>query len=284
MTREQQFEQRLADWLAEGPLAAPERVIDAAVAHAHAHPRRRRSLGGLRKTVVERKHLAPVVSPAHRTRITTFAAVAVAVAVGLAVVGGGALMLSRGPGNPPVVPGSSPTSSALTSAPSASPARTVTAAPETARPSGDQGLVHVTSAVYAGTDYGYACGGSFWCRFDATIEASDHRLSGCYVLQPTGATTAGTWGTVAFYQGTSCAWDLPTADKMTWDGEWFTAGSRPVQSGTDPSAIYPVDTVWLHGRGDNEGLSAVLRLWGDGSGGAFVLHMEGWTFPTQPQP
>ncbi len=41
MTREERFEQRLADWLEDGPYDTPKAVIDAVFEHARTHPRRR---------------------------------------------------------------------------------------------------------------------------------------------------------------------------------------------------------------------------------------------------
>lgn len=38
---DQEFELRLAEWLEEGPIAAPDRPIEAAIRHAGSHPRRR---------------------------------------------------------------------------------------------------------------------------------------------------------------------------------------------------------------------------------------------------
>jgi hypothetical protein len=53
--------------------------------------------------------------------------------------------------------------------------------------------------------------------------------------------------------------------------------------GAGPDDLYPVDTIWLTGRGDNAGLSALLRKWSEGSGGAAVPYVEGWIFPTPNQ-
>jgi hypothetical protein len=136
VTREQQFEQRLADWLEDGPLDAPDRVIDAAVARARAHPRRRSPLAGLWRTVMTRMQPTPFPSPARRTRITAFASVAVVAVVALAVVGGGALLLNRGPANQP----------AAAPAVTVSPAPTPPATPAPAA-SSDQALVADLAAM-----------------------------------------------------------------------------------------------------------------------------------------
>jgi hypothetical protein len=120
VTHEQQFEQRLADWLEDGPFNAPDRAIDAAVAHVRAHPRRRRLLGGLWRTVMSRMQPAPFPSSPHRSWVTAFAPVAVVAVVALAVVGGGALLLNRSPASQPAgAPGA-----AASPAPTATPAPT----------------------------------------------------------------------------------------------------------------------------------------------------------------
>jgi hypothetical protein len=115
------------------------------------------------------------------------------------------------------------------------------------------------------------------CEFNALAEASDRRLSGEYILRPVASTAAGASGTIAVCGSAECMrwpWgDLPQ-DKITWDGEWVTTGARPVslQGTVNPDRIYPVDTVWLHGRGANQGLGAVLRI-------QDADHVVGWIFP-----
>jgi hypothetical protein len=136
VTREQQFEQRLADWLEDGPLDAPDGAVNSAVAHARAHPRRRGLLAGLWRTVMTRMQPTPFPSPPHRTRVTAFATVAVVAVVALAVVGGGALLLNQGPGKPPVAG----------PAATATPAATPTATPSPAVRS-DDALVADLAAV-----------------------------------------------------------------------------------------------------------------------------------------
>jgi len=122
VTREQQFEQRLADWLGDGPLDAPDEAIDAAAAHARAHPRRRSLLGDLWRTVMDRIQPAPPIPPARRSRIRAFATVAVAAVVLLAIIGGGALLLNQGPVNQPVaVPSAAPTPASSTPASTSAP-------------------------------------------------------------------------------------------------------------------------------------------------------------------
>jgi hypothetical protein len=121
VTREQQFEQRLADWLEDGPLDAPDRAIEAAVAHARAHPLRRGLLAGPWRTVMTRLQPAPFPSPARRTRVTAFATVAVVAVVALAVVGGGALLLNQAPANQPAAAPGATAKPALTPTATQSP-------------------------------------------------------------------------------------------------------------------------------------------------------------------
>jgi hypothetical protein len=124
-------------------------------------------------------------------------------------------------------------------------------------------------------------------------------LSGQFVLTPTGSTAAGTWGTVGvctprcgYPRDLALVIDMTTAP-IAWEGEWFTTGSRPLTAldlvgdladkAVDIDTFLPVDTIWLHGRGDNAGLTAVLRMWlepleSDPSIG--VPRMTGWVFPT----
>lgn len=101
MTHQQQFEERLADWLQDGPLDAPDGAVTSAVAFARAHPRRRNLIGGLWRITMNRLQPVSLPASAHRARVTAFASIAVIAVVGLAVVGGGALVLNQGPANVP---------------------------------------------------------------------------------------------------------------------------------------------------------------------------------------
>lgn len=128
MTREQLFEQRLTDWLEDGPMEAPDRALEVAFAHARSHPRRRTLHVGPWRAAMNRIHLAEVTpGQPPRSRLTAFAAVAAAVVIGVALVGGAALLLGGGPPVPgpggPVAASPMPTP---TVAPTPSPAPTPT--------------------------------------------------------------------------------------------------------------------------------------------------------------
>ncbi|MDA8237796.1 MAG: hypothetical protein M0T75_07940 [Chloroflexi bacterium] len=121
MTREQLFEQRLADWLEDGPFEAPERALEAAIHHARAHPRRQRRLAGLWRTAMTRLQVSGVQPrPPHRF---SFAAVAAAAVLVLGVVAGGTyLIANRGPdGGPPVAAPTSTATAPPTPGPSVEP-------------------------------------------------------------------------------------------------------------------------------------------------------------------
>jgi hypothetical protein len=120
VSREHDFDRQLADWLGAGPLDAPGRAIDAAVAHARAHPRRQRTLGSLWRAVRD-SYLDSAAPGSHRTSILAFNAIVAVVVVGLA----GAFLLDRGQGNP-AVPGPSPAAAAAPSAASPSPSAAAT--------------------------------------------------------------------------------------------------------------------------------------------------------------
>jgi hypothetical protein len=172
-------------------------------------------------------------------------------------------------------PGSIPSAVAAvtTPAPTTTPVAAASQAPSaspSARPSGALEPVHVTGAMGeqaggGGFGLGSACGwGASYCSFNVDMAASDDRLSGCFILQPTGNTVAASWGTFRVYRNTKCGYGVGLPEgKVAWEGEWFTAGGE----------FYPVDTIWLRGQGWNAGLSAVLRM-------ADRTHVDGWIFPT----
>ena len=143
-----------------------------------------------------------------------------------------------------------------------------------ATPDGVQGPVQVTGTLNT-VHGGHATECVFpFCKFDSTIVASDDRLTGNYELTPTGSTTAGTWGTIMVCEAFYCIPGTDPGGDPSWEGQWFTAGDRAVEAWqVDYDALYPVDTIWLNGLAENEGLSAVLRM-------EDPSHVEGWIFPT----
>lgn len=97
MTREQDFERHLADWLADGPNLAPDQVVDRALAQT-AHRRQRR---GVRRWLVLPLERVGGRFPTHRAgRLATLAAVLAGVLLASAVV---ILPVVGGPGSAPVM-------------------------------------------------------------------------------------------------------------------------------------------------------------------------------------
>ena len=103
MNREDEFELRLAKWLEEGPTAAPDRAIEAAVEHARTHPRRRLFPAVFRRSAMSTIHAAPGASRRFLHFGRGFAVGLAAVAVlAIAVVSSAALLAVRqsGTGTP----------------------------------------------------------------------------------------------------------------------------------------------------------------------------------------
>jgi len=121
MSRYEDIEQRLADWLEEGPIGAPDPPIAAALAHARAHPRRRWSAVGHWRTVMSGTNMAQVGPKAPQAG-WLYAAAAVLVIV-VVVAGGYGILQSTSPGTGVGGPPSpTPTASlAPTATPSPSP-------------------------------------------------------------------------------------------------------------------------------------------------------------------
>lgn len=111
-------ERQLTAWLEDGPSRAPERAIDLAIDHAHAHPRRRDPFASFRKD--------PMSSPRSTAGFRPLPLIAV---LGLLLVAAFAVASVGGlfQGRPVVVPPPAPTTSASPT-PSAIPAPTATAA------------------------------------------------------------------------------------------------------------------------------------------------------------
>lgn len=108
MTHEQRVDDRMFAWLEAGPSEAPDRPLDAAVAYARAHPRRRLTPAGLGRMFSARLSLTALLPrTGGRLSLATVAVAAVAV---VAVVAGGALLVSGipGPGDVGGGPGAGP--------------------------------------------------------------------------------------------------------------------------------------------------------------------------------
>jgi hypothetical protein len=72
------------------------------------------------------------------------------------------------------------------------------------------------------------------------------------------------WGTFTVYGATVCGYGIGLpGDRLTWEGVWFTPGGQ----------IWPVESIWLDGKGENAGLTASLRM-------ADRTHVNGWIFPS----
>lgn len=127
MIRDDEFEKQLADLLGEGPAGAPDGPMTAAIAHAHAHPRRRFARRRPWRTIMSQFPVSDVQArqSRNRTLLPILGIGAVAVLLVVAVAWGG--LLPRG-GVPATVPGAAP-GSASPSAPAATPAASPDASP-----------------------------------------------------------------------------------------------------------------------------------------------------------
>lgn len=166
MTTFDDTDRRIATWFTDETVRIPERTIDAALAHARAHPRRRDPLAGLRRDPMSR----PLFSG------NLFAPVPLLAVVGLIVVAalGGAVaggFLDR-PGPAPLP---SPTSSA-TPSPSPSPATFHVDLIEVA---GADASIEISdrSGTVAGAESGQpADGGSVAEGVDVAVDPVDPRV------------------------------------------------------------------------------------------------------------
>ena len=277
MTYEDAFERRLEVWLANGPVTAPAGAVNAAVDHARRNPQRRRAFAGLRRALMSTVPLTPVANPVSLRWM--FAGVSLVVIVmGVAVFG----VFPRGDQSAGAVPTSSPTGRP-TNATTATPSATSMPVP-TFLPVGAVAPAFFTAQVESGS--GSACSVA-WCQFGAIVTATDARISGSWVVDARGETTAGTFGTVvAFTRDVVGGGYIPIsmlpAEKRLWDGEWFGGGANmagfkdglhPID--IDASKLWPVDTFWMHGRNENAGLTAFLRM-------TDATTIEGWIFQTPP--
>lgn len=265
MTREELFEQRLTDWLEDGPMEAPDRALEVVFAHARSHPRRRTSLVGLWRAAMNRIQLAEVTTgQPHRSRLAAFAAVAAAVAIGVAVVGGGALLLGGGPAGPgrggPVAASPTPIP---TAAPTPSPAPTAT---PTALPPGAVATKGTQAACSSTVEGPEATVDGMSQKRDAvrvcTDTQSDPRVSGTSTL------------TFNYDEHPDGTWTYWGTSRLTNGGGSWTG----VYDGFGPNDYTATMNVYLKGEGGYAGLqyrgTAVL-------GGA-VTPLEGIIEPLGP--
>jgi hypothetical protein len=119
MTAFDNFDRRLASFLDEGPVRAPERPVEAAIAHAAAHPRRRDLFGPLRRDVMAR----PMLWGARP--VLVFAV------LGLLLVVSGAAFIVGSQRQPSVAPPTPPAESPSSPQPSASPSPSTVPTPAT---------------------------------------------------------------------------------------------------------------------------------------------------------
>lgn len=148
MTDEQRQDERMLEWLEAGPRDVPVEPLEAAVAYARAHPRRRLSWAGLRRYVMTRMNLAEVQpEPPKRRWGPALAAVAAVAVVAVVVVGGVGLLGGSGDGEAGggVVP-----SASASATPTAVPSGAPTAAPEPTPMVGSPSCTVATLAGKAG--------------------------------------------------------------------------------------------------------------------------------------
>jgi hypothetical protein len=138
MNAQNDLDRRLATAFEDGPSRAPDRSIDAALAHAHAHPRRRDPLAILRRDPMntQSSRFAVVLQP-----LPLVAALALVVAAGLAVATGGGLFNDRSVVVPPVA----------TPSPTATPAPSGPPSPEPS-PSSSPAVISVDLIERVGAD------------------------------------------------------------------------------------------------------------------------------------
>ena len=275
MTYEDAFERRLEGWLADGPVMAPARAADAAVEHARRNPQRQRGLARLRRALMSTVPLTPVVNQAS-PRWAFAAASVVVLVVGIAIFAG-IPPRDQQAGTLPASPGTPAATRDVSATPTAS-----SVAPPTFLPVGAVAPAFFTAQVESGS--GSACSPT-WCQFPAIIQATDARISGSWVLDARGETSAGTFGTVVAYTrdvvgGGYIPISMLPAEKMLWDGEWFGGGANMAgfKDGSHPidivaSKLWPIDTFWMHGRNENTGLTAFLRM-------TDATTIQGWIFNT----
>jgi hypothetical protein len=149
VTGEQWRDERMLEWLESGPSDVPVEPLEAAIAYARTHPRRRLSGAGLRRFLMSQVHLTAVKPP---TTHRSWAAVLAAAAVVVVVVVGGAALIARNNGDSPAGVGApAPSATALpTQAPPSTQTPAPTVSPPTVSPPPPAGLAACTVATLAG--------------------------------------------------------------------------------------------------------------------------------------
>lgn len=224
MSRYEDIEQRLADWLEEGPTGAPASLIAAAIAHARAHPRRRWSVTGHWRTLMSGTNMAQVGPKAPQAG-WLYAAAAVLVVV-VVVAAGYGILQSTSPGSG--VGGAA----SLEPTATASPANTPTSF------TGTESCSETSNGTTVTVDGVVQTRGQ---QFECTTTNSDPRLAGNGIA---------TMNWDEYPDGTSLAWGtrLITNDDGAWQSGWSvetTAGA----------GVMEFDAV-LVGEGGYEGLVA----------------------------
>ena len=199
MSRDEDIELRLADWLEDGPIGAPDAPIAAALEHARTHPRRSSGVGRWR-ILMSGTNMTQVGPKLHTGWLYAAAAVVVLV---VAVTAGYGLLHSNNSG---VGSGPAP-------APTALP--TTTASPPAAVISGTETCTTRTAATTSTVDGVKQSRGE---QLDCSTTMSDPRLTGTgtatfNVDQPSDGTWL-SWGTREI-RNTNGSWSGPFAITST---------------------------------------------------------------------
>jgi hypothetical protein len=232
MSRNEDIEQRLADWLEEGPIGAPDPPIAAALAHARAHPRRRWSAVGHWRNLMSGTNMAQVGPKAPQAG-WLYAAAAVLVIV-VVVAGGYGILQSTNPGTGIGGPASV--------APTATPLPTATPSPTTTTVTGSEDCWQIQAETTVVVDDVKQSRGS---EFECTAENSDPRLAG-------EGTASTNWDD--YPDGTEIMWGtrVITNDGGSWRSVWN------VKTRTDATTMaFPAVFV---GEGGYAGLVAALDV------------------------
>lgn len=117
MNEPHDMDRELSAWLGDGPSRSPERPIDAALAHAQAHPRRRDPFASFRKDPMSSQQSAAIVRP-----LPLLAVLGILLAAAFVAASAGGLFQQRPAVVPPPIATASP--SAPSAVPTPSPAAT----------------------------------------------------------------------------------------------------------------------------------------------------------------